>query len=185
MSEQPSEGRWSTLSRKIPDGLRLIIQEAEYVASQLNVLDCGSPATDAVDIKDAMERIYGEWLQLARFELTTKLGRIDGYERSEAWAAAVRDNYRCVICQHSDFNKAAGLESHHIVPRGHGVLWDAIAPGQPIHHASNKATLCHEHHELVTNPPDQTWHWRNIAPRLFELVGEGQLAENIRNHKGD
>ena len=178
-----SEERWAYI--KVPEGIRKVFSEAMWLSDQLNQIECDLNPNQAARQLDAFERIFADfrgtnlwnWLQI----IADRIGD-DEYKKA-VWFAFERDSSRCVICARSHCNAVGALEPHHIIPRSHAVLAKKVC-GE-LHTHRNIVCLCHEHHEMVTNPPDPTWHWRNIAPRFFELIGEPDLAIAMRENKED
>ena len=147
---------------KIPEGLAKVLEEALYIEQRMLELDSNVPRSVQAHRLDALESILGNYLCEARPQYWVRLADIVGgaKARTERLLALERDGFRCVICGHSNVN-AGAVESHHIIPKS------ALGRDQ----ADNLASLCSDHHRQITNPTDERWHWRNVAPRLFELIG--------------
>ena len=139
-----------------------MLEEALYIEQRMLELDSNVPRSVQAHRLDALESILGNYLCEARPQYWFELHRIthESESRRQRLLALERDGFRCVICGHSNVN-AGAVESHHIIPKS------AFVRDQ----ADNLASLCSDHHRQITNPTDERWHWRNVAPKLFELIG--------------
>jgi len=166
----------------VPEGIRKVFSECMYLAQRLNELESDLNVSGPSARLDAFERILAEFRQVnlpLYLELCSQAVGDSKYRKAQLLAFE-RANFRCVICKHSDTNSGA-LEGHHILPRSHAMLAREVVGD--LHSHRNIAPLCHQCHDKVTNPPDPRWKWRNIAPRLFELIGEPDLANKMRNYQ--
>jgi len=170
---------------RIPRGMQPLVSACKEIAKRLNLIDGNKNSSRAAEDIDAFERIFGEWISENRpyyWSIVNDSIQDDDLRRAR-FITLERDGYNCVICHKSEINLTPSIEIHHIIPRSHAQLAAKICG--KLHTHRNLVSLCHEHHERVTNPTDSSWHWRAIAPRLFELIGEPDLAIAMGNHKGD
>jgi hypothetical protein len=161
--------KWMTI--KVPEALGAQFLKAMKLANWKLHLESNQNPSQKSERIDCFEYIlagalielepeFNQWL--------TKLKEADdprGRYAEARYLALERDGYRCVICRASGAN-SAGVESHHVTPRSAG--------GEDV--PENLCSLCRAHHEQVTNPPSAAWHWRNIAPRLRQLMGVKEAA---------
>jgi hypothetical protein len=173
------EKEWASL--KIPEPLRLQFSRCMFMARTIlhftsNLQSPGAEQKECFEflVAEAHAGLFEQFLQC-----------IDGLKESKytfaRYTAQDRDGFRCVIpkCRRSNLNHG-NLESHHIIPRSHGLEHQRLFNAH-VDDPENLATLCSEHHGYVTNPPTPAWMWRNIAPRLYELIGQPGRAETLRS----
>jgi len=153
----------------IPDGVAIQLEKAIAIALRVNDWQGDINTSPQSARIDAIELIAVSFIlsNPDPFQATVEEEEIDSLKANQL-AALERDGFRCVICRHSEVN-AGGVEVHHIYPRSyHG-------PKRPcsLHSADNLATLCHLHHESITDAAEGgLWHWANVAEMLQEAIAK-------------
>ena len=172
---------WVTIIRKIPRTLAPIVMQAEAAAAEALRRHGRLPMNPGAAMIECVEVVYATALIHLCTEENAYGQMFDEStprERRERLEAFDRDKWVCLICGHSGINRQPGgdLEAHHIVPRS--CFDERIRPAD-IHSRHNLATLCREHHAMITNPQEPRWHWRSIAPALLKVIGNHELAAKV------
>jgi len=175
------EKQYRSLVLPLPPEAWEVAKMAIHTAIATNRLELKPFASQKAEQVEAITRIFSEYLGEALPYLhSIQRDAFSGTEYSRnAGLALERDGYKCVLCQHSRANSGS-VHVHHIVPRGY------FGPERPqnINELSNLVTLCDHCHLSLHNPdPHSGYHWKQIAYRLKELIGEEWKWSGQKNNK--